>query len=338
MTDTDDLGELSASVTLEDIEAAATRIAGAVRHTPLLESATLSRRIGGRLLVKAESLQAVGSFKIRGALNLISQLSPEQRKRGVVAFSSGNHAQAVAAVAARFGIPCAIVMPKDAPAAKIEGTRSHGAEIVPYDREREDREAITREIAERRKAAIVPPFDDPRVIAGQGTVGLEIAEDCRRARIVPDVVLVPCSGGGLVAGIATALAARSPSTQIYAVEPAGFDDTARSLAAGRRVANTAGPGSLCDALMVNKPGKITFAINRRRLAGVVTVTDDEVTSAMKTAFSELRLVAEPSGAAGLAAALGRKLDLKGKTVVVVLSGGNIDAALFARILSGASPR
>lgn len=322
-------------VTLNDIEAAANRIASAVHPTPLLESTALSRRSAFRLLVKAESLQATGSFKIRGAYNFVDQLSPEERRGGLVAFSSGNHAQAVAAVAARFSVQCTIVMPKDAPVAKIEGTRSHGAEIVFYHREREDREIIARRIALERGAAIVPPFDDPRIIAGQGTVGLEIAEECRKFGVVPDVVLVPCSGGGLVAGIATALAAKSPATKIYAVEPAGFDDTARSLADGEPRTNAPGASSLCDALMVSAPGKITFPINRKLLAGAVTVTDDEVARAMRVAFAEFRLVAEPSGAAALAAALSGKIGLSGCTVVVVLSGGNVDAPLFARITADA---
>jgi len=326
-----------AHVAVADIEAAAERVAAVARRTPLLESAALSRRLRGKVLVKAEGLQPVGSFKIRGAYNLISQLTPDVRRRGVVAFSSGNHAQAVAAVAARFGVPSVIVMPNDAPSAKIDGTRSHGAEIVFYDRAREDREAIARDLALRRGATIVPPFDDPRIIAGQGTVGLEIMEDCERLGAVPDVVLVPCSGGGLVAGIATAVKARRPAVEVFACEPERYDDTARSLAAGRRVGNDATTPSICDALMVNTPGRLTFAINRRLLTGGIAIADRWVLAAMKAAAVDLKLVAEPGGAIGLAALLSGQMTLIGRTAVVVLSGANVEERLLADALTAPDP-
>jgi threonine dehydratase len=321
-------------VAASDIADAARRLTGIAVRTPLLESDMLSRAVGGRVLVKAESLQPVGSFKIRGAYNLISRLTPAEQARGVVAFSSGNHAQAVAAVAATFGAPAVIVMPSDAPAAKVEGTHARGAEIVFYDRTTEDREAIGRRIAAERGATLVPPFDHPHIIAGQGTVGLEIAEQCRERGLIADTLVAPCSGGGLVAGIATALATESPRTRVFAAEPEGFDDTARSLATGTRVSNMPGANSICDALLVATPGALTFAINRRLLAGAVAVSDASVKRAMRAAFDAFRLVAEPGGAAGLAAVLAGAIEARDRTTVVVLSGGNVDPALFGDVLAG----
>ena len=327
----------TAPVTLADIEAAAERLREIATRTPLLESAALSRRLGGRVLVKAEGLQPVGSFKIRGAYNLICQLPGAVRERGVVAFSSGNHAQAVAAVAAMFRIPCTIVMPKDAPTLKIEGTRSRGATIVFYNRLRDDRESIGRRLADERGATLVPPFDDPNIIAGQGTVGLEIVEDCKRRDVFADLVLAPCSGGGLVAGVATAVKAHWPATEVVACEPEHYDDTARSLAAGRRVANDTTAPSICDALMANTPGRITFAINRALLSGAVAVSDRWVLAAMKTAMAEMELIAEPSGAVGLAALLSGAITLNGRTAVVVLSGSNVEERLLAGALAAPDP-
>jgi len=289
------------------------------------------------VLFKAEGLQSVGSFKIRGAYNMISQLPSKARAHGVVAFSSGNHAQAVAAVAAHFKIPAVIVMPRDAPAAKIEGTRARGAEIVLYDRLNEDREAIGRHLAEQRGATLVPPFDDPRIIAGQGTVGIEIVADCTQRGIVPDLILVPCSGGGLVAGIATAVKTHWLKVAVVACEPERYDDTARSLAAGNPVANDVTAPSICDALMVHTPGKITFAINRLLLSGAVAVSDSWVMTAMKTAKVELNLVTEPSGAIGLAALMSRGVALDGRTAVVVLSGSNVDRRFFDEALTAVDP-
>lgn len=327
----------SLPVTLDDIEAAAVRLAAVAVHTPLLESKALSARLRGRVLFKAEGLQEVGSFKIRGAYNLISQLPEPIRKRGVVAFSSGNHAQAVAAVAARFGIPATIVMPSDAPATKIEGTRMRGATVLFYDRAHEDREAIGRRIADESGATLVPPFDDSRIIAGQGTAGLEIIRDCQRLGIAPDAVLVPCSGGGLVAGIAVAVKTHWPRTEVIACEPEHYDDTARSLAASRRVANDPAPPSICDALLVNAPGAITFAINRALLSCAVAVSDRWVLTAMKAARTALELTVEPGGAIALAALLCGRVPLNGRTAVAVLSGANVDKAVLARALSAPDP-
>jgi len=315
---------------IEDIRAASRRLEGRAVVTPLLESPLLNARLGGRLLVKAESLQRTGSFKFRGAYNTLAQLDAAQRRGGVVAYSSGNHAQGVAAAAQLLGMPALIVMPADAPAIKVANTRGYGAEVVLYDRYRESREEIGRRIAAARGAALVPPFDDPRVIAGQGTAGLEIAAQAKALGARLDAVIIPCSGGGLAAGCALALAAECPGVAVYTAEPVGFDDMRRSLAAGERVANDPGARSICDALLAPMPGEVTFPINRRLLAAGVAVSDDEVFAAMATAFGELKLVVEPGGAAALAAALSGKIDVKQRTVAVIASGGNVDPAIFAR--------
>jgi threonine dehydratase len=315
------------------IEDAARLIAGHATVTPLLESPLLNARLGGRLLVKAEPLQRTGSFKFRGAFNRIGRLSAAERRNGVVAFSSGNHAQGVAAAAQLVGAPAVIVMPADAPAIKVANTRAYGAEVVTYDRFTEDREAIGKRIRDERGAVLVPPYDDPHIIAGQGTVGLEIAAQTSAAGIVVDAVAACASGGGLVAGIALALEAKSPGTAVHVCEPAGFDDHARSLAADARVANAPGAHSICDALLAATPGEITFSINRRLLRSGIAVTDEEVLRAMGIAFRDLKLVAEPGGAVALAAALSGKLPVAGRTVVVVCSGGNVDPATFGRALA-----
>lgn len=317
----------------DDVAAAARRLEGHVVLTPLLESPAINARLGGRLLVKAEPLQRTGSFKFRGAFNALSQLAPQQRRTGVVAYSSGNHAQGVAAAARSLGIRAIIVMPADAPAVKIANTRSWGAEVVLYDRLAEDREAIARRIAVERGAAIVPPFDDPQVMAGQGTAGVEMAQQAKALGIRLEAVVVPCGGGGLTAGCALALRALCPGIAVHTAEPRGFDDTRRSLLAGERVANEPGASSICDALQVPMPGKLTFEINRRHVASGFAVSDDEVLDAMATAFAELKLVVEPGGAAALAAALSGKLDTRDRAVAVVASGGNVDAATFARALA-----
>ena len=316
-----------------EIADAARRLAGVAVATPLLESPALNARIGGRLLVKAECLQRTGSFKFRGAYNALEPLDGAARAAGVVAYSSGNHAQGVACAAQRLGMKSVIVMPADAPAIKVANTRSYGAEIVLYDRYREEREAIAARIALERGALLLPPYDDARVIAGQGTIGLELADqaDALGARL--DAVIVPCSGGGLVGGIALALAGRSPGTAIYAAEPAGLDDMRRSLAAGEIVRNDPAARSICDALLAPMPGILTFAIARRHLAGSIVVTDDEVERAMAAAFAELKLVAEPGGAAALAAILAARIDAAGRTIAVVLSGGNVDRDTFAAALA-----
>jgi len=325
--------EPSAAPGIADIEDAARALRGVAVRTPLLDCPALSARIGGRVLIKAEMLQRTGSFKFRGAYNHISRLDPAGRGGGVVAYSSGNHAQAVAAVAAMLGIPAVIVMPSDAPRLKIAATRGHGAEIVLYDRYRESREDIAAGIVRERGAALVPPFEDRLIIAGQGTAGLEIAEDLRGRGTAPDAVLVPCSGGGLVAGIATAIRDRFPEAAVHAVEPAGFDDTTRSLASGRRESNAPDARSICDALLAPSPGSLTFSINRRLLAGGIAVPDASALRAMGVAFRDLKLVVEPGGAVALAALLEAPERWRGRTVVVVCSGGNVDAATFRDALA-----
>ncbi|RQU94507.1 threonine/serine dehydratase [Burkholderia cenocepacia] len=323
----------SGDFSVADIEAASVRILPFVVRTPLLESEVLNRATGARVLVKAESLQKTGSFKFRGACNRVLQIPAALRPRGVVAFSSGNHALAISAVCARFGMPATIIMPADAPKAKIEGARAYGATVRLYDRQTDDREAIGRDIAERTGAVTVPPYDDRQVMAGQGTVGLEIVQQTQALSVVPDVVLAAASGGGLVAGVATAINAYCRQARLYAVEPKGFDDHARSLVKGEQVTNAAGARSICDALQVASPGKLTFPINKRLLAGSLVVDDDEVRRAMRVAFETLKLVVEPGGAVPLAAVLAGKLAIAGKTVVLVLSGGNVDHDIFVSALA-----
>ena len=316
-----------------EVQAAAGRLAGVARRTPLLAATPLDEVTGCRLLFKVESLQLTGSFKFRGAYNRLVQLDAGARRAGVVAFSSGNHAQGVAAAAKMLGIPATIVMPSDAPRTKLENTRALGAEVVLYDRVRESREQIARKLASERGATLVPAFDDPHIIAGQGTVGLELMQQAAELGLTPDQVLVPCSGGGLVSGSAIAIRALAPSTAVYGVEPEAFDDTRRSLAAGTLLKNPPEARSICDALQSSPPGQLTFAINRELLAGILTVTDAEVETAMARAFRDLRLVVEPGGAVALAAALAGRLPLAGRTTAIVLSGGNVDAATFIAALS-----
>ncbi|MFQ5954525.1 MAG: threonine/serine dehydratase [Kiloniellales bacterium] len=317
---------------IADIEAAARRIAPHAVKTPVLESMALNERVGGRLLIKAEILQKTGSFKFRGAYNRLSRLDRAARRAGVVAYSSGNHAQGVAAAARLLGIPALIVMPDDAPAVKIANTRAWGAEIVVHDRKRQRREDLAEAIAAERQAVIVPPYDHPDIIAGQGTVGLELAAQVTALDADLDAVLVPVGGGGLIAGCALALGARRPEAGVYAVEPSDFDDTRRSLASGRRQRNREDATSFCDALLAPTPGHLTFAINQERLAGGLAVPDDAVARAMAAAFTHLKLVLEPAGAVALAAALEGHFDCRGKTVAVVCSGGNVDAKTFAAAL------
>ena len=316
-----------------DIEAAARVIAPFAVRTPLLSPPVLGERVGAKVFVKPEVLQRTGSFKFRGAFNKLSSIPANARGGGVVAFSSGNHAQGVAAAAQILNMRATIVMPADAPLAKRERTKALGAEVVLYDRDREDREAIARDIAGKRGATLVPPYDDPMVIAGQGTVGREIAEDLAALGIDPDVVVVPVSGGGLVAGVATAIKARFPKAMVMSAEPEGFDDHARSLRAGKREAHGASGRTICDALMALTPGEITFAINSRLLAKGVTASDAEVAAAVAFAFRELKLVVEPGGAVGLAALLAGHVEARGKNVVIVLSGGNVDADLYAKLIA-----
>lgn len=319
--------------TFDDILAARGRIAAYVRPTPLLENHILNAHVGGRVLLKAECLQTVGAFKFRGALNKIAQVDRAAFPGGIVALSSGNHAQGAAEAARVLGFAARIVMPSDAPAMKVARTRRSGAEVVLYDRDTQDREAIARDLCEHHHAALVHPFDDPDIIAGQGTAGLELMEAAREIGALPDAVLAPVSGGGLVTGVALAARTLFPPSQVWSVEPAGFDDFARSLAAGRHERNARTSGSICDALMAVTPGEITFALARRLLQGGLAVTDDEVCDAMRFAYAELKLVVEPGGAAALAAVLAGKIETKGRTVAVVLSGGNVDPADFARIIT-----
>ena len=319
--------------TAADVEAAAQRLAGVALRTPLINSPVLDARLGARVFLKAETLQRTGSFKFRGAYNKISSIPPDRKKNGVVAYSSGNHAQGVAHAAALCDMPAVIVMPSDAPAAKRERTKALGAEIVLYDRDKEDRAAIARDITQKRGAVLVPPFDDPLVIAGQGTSGLEICEDLAKLGVKPDIAVIGASGGGLIAGHALALKARVPGIEIWSAEPAGFDDTMRSFASGKREKNPRMSGTICDALMTDMPGAITWEINRRLVGKGVAATDEEVGRAVAFALSELKLVVEPGGAVGLAALLAGKLDIKGKVVVAVLSGGNVDAEMFNRLVA-----
>ena len=316
-----------------DIDAAAQVLAPYAVRTPLLSSPALDERVGARVLLKPEMLQRTGSFKFRGAFNKISSIPTSEREGGVVAFSSGNHAQGVAAAARLLNMQATIVMPADAPLSKRERTKGYGAEVVLYDRDREDREAIARAIAAKRGATLVPPYDDSKIIAGQGTIGLEIANDLTALGINPDIVVAPASGGGLIAGIATAIKARFPQTSLMSAEPEGFDDHARSLRAGKREPHRAEGRTICDALMASIPGELTFAINQRLLSQGVTASDDEVAVAVSFVFRELKLVVEPGGAVGLAALLAGRIKARGKTVVIVLSGGNVDADLFARLIA-----
>ncbi|MEH6676300.1 threonine ammonia-lyase [Phenylobacterium sp.] len=323
------------SVTLADIEAAAGRIRGLAIETPLIESPALNERMGLRVLLKAETLQRVGAFKFRGAYNRLVQLGPEERARGVVAFSSGNHAQGVALAARLLGVPALIVMPKDAPAVKVAATKGYGAEVRFYDRLTDSREAIAAKIAQERGAVVVPAFDDPHIIAGQGTVGLELVAQARAAGATLDVVAAPISGGGLLAGLATAVKALSPQTAMVGVEPEGFDDTLKSLQAGARQTFKPTGRSLCDSLESPAPGELTFPVMQQTVANVALVSDREITEAMRYAFSTLKLVVEPGGVAALAALLAGKIDIAGKaSIALVLSGGNVDPEQFAQVIRG----
>ena len=310
--------------TIEDVKAAAERIKGIAVRTPLLRNDVLDVQLDAKAYVKAECLQRGGAFKMRGAANAISALAPDVRAKGVIAFSSGNHAIAVSTAAKHFGIPATIVMPADAPKIKLETTRSLGADVVTYDRVGESREEIGARLLREKGGSLIKPFDDPFVIAGQGTAGLEIAEE-----ISPDIVFVQASGGGLASGVALAL----PNARIIAVEPEGHDDIARTLAAGSIQRNAPGIRSICDGLLTEEMGQITFEIARRRFERVVVVSNDAARRAMKFAFFNLKIVLEPSGAAALAAALEGGVDQAGKTVAIIASGGNVDAETFQTALA-----
>jgi threonine dehydratase len=312
------------------IEAAAARMQGHVRQTPLLNAPLLDKAMGRRTFVKAECLQITGSFKARGGWSAVSALTPEARMRGVIAYSSGNHAQGVAYAAARHDAPCVILMPSDAPQVKIANTRAYGAEVVLYDRATEDRDAIGARIAADRGLSLIKPYDDPQVIAGQGTVGLELAGQAAQAGVTAAPVFVCCGGGGLASGIALALEARAPGLQVHTAEPQGFDDMARSLASGRRERNPALTGSICDAILTPSPGELTLPILTRLAGPAAVITDDQALQAVALAFSHLRIVLEPGGAAALAAALFSD-DLP-DTVIAIATGGNVDPATFATAL------
>jgi threonine dehydratase len=309
--------------TINDVRAAAERIKGIAVRTPLIRNDALDAALGAKAFVKAENLQRGGAFKMRGATNAIAALSSEVRARGVIAFSSGNHAIAVSTAAKLFGVKATIVMPSDAPRIKLETTRGNGATVVTYDRVNESREEIGAKISGETGATLIKPFDDPNVIAGQGTLGLEIAEE-----ISPEVLVVQGSGGGLSTGTALAL----PKAQVFVVEPEGHDDIARTLKAGSIQRNAPGIRSICDGLLTEQMGEITYAIARERFSGVVAVSDNEVRRAMRFAFRHLKLVLEPSGAAALAAALEGKVEVKGKTIAIVASGGNVDEETFIEAL------
>jgi threonine dehydratase len=315
-----------------EIEDAARRIGPVAVRTPLLRADALDAAVGARVFVKAEPLQRTGSFKFRGAANRILRLTAEEKRRGVVAYSSGNHAQAVAKAATMAGVRAIIVMPADAPKLKIEGTRSYGGEVVLYDRHTESREAIAAKVQSETGAVLVPPFEDPFIIAGQGTAALETIEDLKALGLAPDSVLCPTSGGGLMAGTALTFEALAPMARCFAVEPFEFDDYGRSLASGVRETNAKAAGGLCDALLTPTPGELTFSINQPRLAGALKVSDAEVLYAMALAFRWLKIVIEPGGCVALAAALAGKLDLKGQIVAIIASGGNVDPDVFQRAL------
>lgn len=324
----------SALPTEDDVLDAARQITGVAVKTPTLEFPVLNECIGTRILLKPEIFQITGSFKFRGAYNRLSRLSKAQRAKGVVAFSSGNHAQGIAAAAKLLGIPATIVMPQDAPQIKISRTQSLGAEIIFYDRYVENREEISRNLADKHGAVLVPSYDDPHIIAGQGTAALELFEDAARAGVEIGTLLIPCGGGGLAAGSALARAAKSPKTDLFTVEPEGYDDHARSFASGTRETADTTQVSLCDALLTPMPGEMTFAINQPRMKAGLVVGEEDVLAAMRFAFTELKLVIEPGGCVALAALLARKVDVQGRIVAAILSGGNVENSTFSRALTG----
>ena len=319
------------TASFEGVRDAARQLLGYAVRTPLIESPALNERVGGRVLVKVETLQRAGAFKFRGAWNRISRLTPDELTRGVVAYSSGNHAQAVACAARMMGTSAVIVMPADSPKVKVDGVISFGGEVRMYDRYTESREAIGEEIARTRGSILVRPFDDPFVIEGQGTIGLEILEDIEARGLTLDQLACGASGGGMIAGINLAMAALSPETPVIAVEPRDYNDMQLSIAAGERLTHAPAHGTICDSLMTDRPGELTFPINRR-VDRVETVSDAEVAEAVRCAFRTLKLVVEPGGAVSLAAVLAGKVEARDRTTAVILSGGNVDPALFAALI------
>jgi threonine dehydratase len=316
------------AVAFDDVRAAAERLRGVAHRTPVITSRTLDERVGGRAFLKCENLQRMGAFKFRGAYNRIAQLNQDERRNGVVAFSSGNHAQGVALAARLLDVPAVIVMPSDAPASKLAATRDYGAEVVLYDRHTMNRGAIAAQLAAERAATLVPPYDDAAIVAGQGTVALELLEDEPNL----DVLLVCTGGGGLLAGCALAATALAPGIAVYGVEPEAGDDFAQSFARGERVEIDV-PETIADGQQTTSPGELTFPIVKRLCAGILTVSDEQLREAMRFAFERLKLVFEPSGASALAALLAGKIDVRGKRVGVVVSGGNVDAARYAAIIA-----
>lgn len=321
------------TVSLTDIEHALERLSGAALRTPLLRCAELSDRAGASVLIKPENLQHIGAFKFRGAYNRLAQLDQDEQRAGVVAFSSGNHAQGVAYAAKLLGIPATIVMPTDAPRIKLENTRRLGAEVRLYERQGESREQIASAIAAERGAVLVPSYDDPDIIAGQGTCGYELVEQAAALGMRPAALLVPCGGGGLLAGVSTAVRALLPETAIYGVEPENFDDHARSCKSGVRESVPGTHSTLCDSLMTPTPGALTWSINRTTVSNFLVVTEDEVRHAVSFAFRFMKLVVEPGGAVALAALLSKKLNLDGQELALILSGGNIDPLVLDNCLS-----
>ncbi|MBM1556134.1 threonine/serine dehydratase [Sulfitobacter mediterraneus] len=317
---------------IEMIRAAAARLKGHARATPLLNAPLLDDLAGRRIWVKPECLQLTGSFKFRGAWSALSALAPDVRSKGVIAFSSGNHAQGVALAAKMHGVPAVIIMPSDSPTLKIENTRAYGAEVVLYDRAGESREEIGDKLAQDRGLTLIKPYDEPQVIAGQGTTGLEIARQAAEQGIEKADVIVCCGGGGLTSGIALALEAEAPGLRVRPAEPEGFDDVARSLQSGQIERNARTSGNICDAIITPQPGEITFPIMQRLAGPGLVVSETEALQAMAHAFNRLKLVAEPGGAAALAAALFRSDEIEGDDVIVTISGGNVDAAMFIRAL------
>lgn len=321
------------NIDIESIRLAAGRLHGVAVHTPILHSAVLNERLGGEVFIKPECLQHIGAFKFRGAYNRLSQLGEEERARGVVAFSSGNHAQGVAYAAALLNMQATIVMPSDAPQIKLQGTERLGATVRLYERHTESREQIAADIAAETGATLVPAFDDPHIIAGQGTCGLELMEDLAARNVVPQRVLSPCGGGGLLAGVSTAVKSLSPDTTVYGVEPEAFNDHYLSKQAGDRVKIDGTTPTLCDALMATTPGELTWSINSQTVDDYLLASEAEVQHAISFAFRYLKLVVEPGGAVALAALLSNKIDISGEQIAIILSGGNIDPASYSDCLA-----
>ena len=322
---------VNSNVTFNSILEASKRLEGKIVRTPILQSKYINEKLESNIFLKAENLQTIGAFKFRGAMNSILQLPSDIKK--VVAWSSGNHAQAVAAASKITGRQATIVMPEDSPKAKLNGTAFWGATIIKYDRNKENREEIGKKIAKNINAKIIPPFDDEKVIIGQGTAGIECIEQLNEINVIPDIVLCCCGGGGLIAGISTALKAKFQNVKIYSVEPENFDDTKKSLKENSIIPNSMKHNSICDALLADKPGKITFEINKLNLTSGLSVSDEEALIAMNTAFKYLKIVLEPGGAVALAAAIFKKIDIRDKNVLVIASGGNVDKDIFENCLN-----